>query len=124
MTASIEGTKVIDRPVSDVFRFFADGHVQNHPRWDPDIELHQVGDGPLAVGTMIRRRNSRSGTPVDGPMEIRGRVTFEPAGAGSTSLTMRLEFPSMDEGADTSMIANRMKRSLENIKHLIETQAS
>ena len=34
-----------------------------------------MSDGPIGVGTMIRRRNSRSGTPVEGTMEI---VEFEP----------------------------------------------
>jgi hypothetical protein len=39
------------------------------------MELEQISDGPIRVGTVIRRRNSRSGTPVEGTMEV---VEFEP----------------------------------------------
>ena len=62
----VEVSAVIDRPVADVFHFYAFDHVHNHPRWDPDMELEQVSDGPIGVGTVIRKRNSHSGTPVEG----------------------------------------------------------
>ena len=39
------------------------------------MQLEQVSDGPIGVGTVIRRRNTHSGTPVDGTMEV---VEFEP----------------------------------------------
>ncbi len=44
----IETTEIIDRPLADVFRFYAVEHVRNHPRWDPDIELWLDKPGPLA----------------------------------------------------------------------------
>ena len=69
MSVSFEVSTVIDRPVAEVFHFCAYDHVRNHPRWDENIELEQVSDDPIGVGTMIRRRNSRSGTPVEGRME-------------------------------------------------------
>ncbi len=53
MTAHFQHSQVIDRPIADVFHFFAHEHVRNHPRWDPDIKLKQVSDGPIAVGTII-----------------------------------------------------------------------
>ena len=62
MAAEIDISVVIDRPVAKVFRFYAYEHVRNHPRWDPDIQLEQVSAGPIGVGTVIRRCNSRSGT--------------------------------------------------------------
>jgi hypothetical protein len=65
---------VIDRPVDKVFHFFAVEHVRNHPRWDPDIELWLDSNAPIGVGTIIHRRNKRSGTPVEGTMEV---VEFE-----------------------------------------------
>ena len=46
---------VINRPVADVWRWYAVEHVRNHPRWDPDMELEQISEGP--IGTRIRRRN-------------------------------------------------------------------
>ena len=75
MTAIIQVSQVINRPVDEVFHFYARDHVRNHPRWDPDMELERISPGPFGVGTVIRRRNSRSGTPVEGTMEV---VEFEP----------------------------------------------
>ncbi len=65
----------IARPLADVWQFWAVEHVRNHPRWDPDIELEQISEGPMGRGTRIRRRNTRWETPVDGEMEV---VEFEP----------------------------------------------
>jgi hypothetical protein len=142
MSAEIEVSQVIDRPVAEVFHFYADEHVGNHPRWDPDMELRQISQGPIGVGTMIHRRNSRSGTPVegtmevvefernrafgtlihDGPVEIRGRAIFEALRDDRTRLTIRVELPGMDESMDKSFLTSRMERSIQNIKQLIESQ--
>jgi len=141
MTVKVQASEVIDRPVAKVFHFFAVEHVRNHPRWDPNMELEQVSDGPIGVGTVIRRRNSRSGTPVegtmevvefepnrtmgtvihDGPVEMRGRVTFEAVSDDQTTITFNVELPGMDESMDTSLLAVPMQQSLQNIKQLIET---
>ena len=43
--------------------------------WDPDMQLEHVPDGPIGVGTIIRRRNTHSSTPVAGTVE---EVEFEP----------------------------------------------
>ena len=75
MSVSVQVSTVIDRPVADVFQFYAYDHVRNHPRWDPDMELEQVSEGPIGVGTIIRRRNTHFDTPVEGTMEV---VEFEP----------------------------------------------
>ncbi len=100
MSAHLQHSQVIERSVDKVFHFIAHDHVRNHPRWDPDIFLWLDSDAPLGVGTIIHRRNSRSGTPVegsmevveyvpnqalgtiihDGPAEIRGRMLFEAVG--------------------------------------------
>jgi len=45
----------VDRPIADVWRFYAVEHVRNHPRWDPDIHLEQLSNGPIGLGTRIRR---------------------------------------------------------------------
>ena len=66
----VEVTQTIDRPVATVFDFYARDHVRNHPRWDPMMELEQITDGPIGVGTVIRRRHSHFGDPVDGLMEV------------------------------------------------------
>lgn len=142
MTVQIQVSQVIDRSIDKVFSFFAREHVRNHPRWDPDIELWLDADAPLQVGTIIHRRNRRSGTPVegtmevvefepdrvfatvihDGPVEIRGRTLFEAADEHQTQLTMNVELPGMDESMDTSFLTSRMERSIQNIKQLIESE--
>lgn len=136
-----EVSQEIERPVEVVFRFFADEHVRNHPRWDPDIELERTSDAPMGVGTVIRRRNSRSGTPVEGTMEvveyepnrsfgmvireggaeIRGSATFEPRDGGATLLTIRAEMPHIDEGMG-DRILGLMRRSVSTIKQLVESE--
>ena len=141
MAVRIEVCEEIDRPVPVVFNFFADDHVRNHPRWDPYIELWRTSDEPMGVGTIIHRRNSRSGTPVegtmevveyepnrafgtvtrDGPMEIPGRVTFEEASSEArTRLTIVAEMP-IDESMKDHM-SGLVQQSLQNIKELVEAE--
>jgi len=143
MAVRVQVSQVIDRPPAEVFHFVAHDHVRNHPRWDPDMELEQVSTGPIGIGTVIRRRNSHSGTPVegkmevvefepnrafgaivhDGPVEIHGRTTFEAANHDQTTLTITVEFPGMDESSmDTGLLTSLIERTIRNIKHLIETE--
>ena len=142
MSVQLQVSGLIDRPVADVFHFIAHEHVRNHPRWDPDIELEQMSDGPIGVGTIIKRRNSRSGTPVegtmevvefepnramgtvihDGPTEMRGRMTFEALSDDETSLTIDVELPGLDESMDTNFLTSMIERSVRNMKQLIESE--
>jgi hypothetical protein len=142
MSAKFQHSQIIDRPVAKVFHFYAHEHVHNHPRWDPDIQLEQISDGPIGVGTIIRRRNSRSGTPVegtmevvefepnqvigmiirDGPNEMRGRTTFEAVSDHQTSITTFFELPGMDDSMDKSFLNSRLERSGRNMKQLMESE--
>lgn len=141
MAVKVNVSEVVNRPVAQVFHFFADEHVRNHPRWDPFMQLEQVSDGPIGVGTIIKRINSRSGAPVegtmevvefepnraigmlthDGPVEIRGRTTFEAVGDAQTTLTISVEIRGMDE-AMGGMMTGAIQKSLQNIKQLIESE--
>ena len=141
MSVKVQLSEVIDRPVAEVFHFYAHEHVRNHPRWDPDMHLEQVSDGPIGVGAIIRRRNTHNGTPVegtmevvefepdqsfgvvihDGPTETRGRVTFKAESQERTTLTISAEFVDMEESME-SMITSLMERSVRNIKNLIESE--
>jgi hypothetical protein len=141
MPVKVQLSQVIKRPVGDVFRFYALEHVRNHPRWDPFMQLEQVTDGPIGIGTIIKRINSRSGRPVegtmevvqfepdraigmithDGPVEIHGRATFEAVGEDQTILTMHVEIPGMDESME-SMMSGAIQQSFQNIKQLIESE--
>jgi len=142
MASQIRFSQVIDRPVTKVFHFVAEQHVRNHPRWDPDIELWLESDSPIRVGTIIQRRNSRSGTSVegtmevvefepnrafgtvihDGPAEMRGRITFEVVNEYQTTVTTVIDIPGMDESMDKSFITSRLERSGRNMKQLIESE--
>jgi len=141
MSAKVQASQVIDRRVAEVFHFFAVEHVRNHPRWDPFMRLEQISDGPFGVGTVIKRINSRSGTPVegtmevvefepdraigmlihDGPVVIRGRTTFEAVGDAQTTLTISVEILGMDESMG-DMMTGAIQKSLQNIKQLIESE--
>ncbi len=141
MAVTVKVSEVIERPLAGVFNFYAVDHVRNHPRWDPDMQLEQVSDGPIGVGTVIRRINSHSGSPVegtmdvtefehnrsfavvihDGPEETRGRVTFESVGEGSTRLNLTAEFLDMDPSF-SDFITPLIQRSYRNIKALIESE--
>ena len=141
MAVKIKVSQVIDRPVDKVFHFYADEQIRNHPRWDPDMHLGQISEGPIGIGTVIRRRNTHSGTPVDGSMEVvefernkafgvvihdgpsvtRGRITFESKSEKQTILTIHAEFTDMDE-AMGERIAGMVERSARNIKQLVESE--
>ncbi len=133
----IEVQEIIDRSPADVFRFIATEHVRNHPRWDPLMELEQVSEGPIGVGTVIRRRHTHSGEPIEGTMEVveyepdrvfgmvihdgsvemRSRMSFDPEGQESTRLTGIIDIPSATSPIDPAPI----EASLREMKRLIES---
>lgn len=141
MTVKAQASGIIEHPVSKVFQFHAVEHVQNHPRWDPDIKLEQISDGLMGVGTMIKRISTRSGKPVegtmevvefepdqsvtmvihDGPVKMIARATYEEEGDNKTKLTFNIEFPDMDE-MDTDMLVSGMQRSLRNVNQLLTSE--
>ena len=142
MALHIEYSHVINRPVDKVFHFMVVEHVKNHPRWDSDIELWLDSDEPIGVGTVIRRRNTRSGTPVDGTMEVTeyetnrkfttiiqdglskmiGEINFEPVGDNQTNVTMLIDLPDMDESMDTSFLMKRLEEVARIREELIEAE--
>jgi len=142
MSVQVQVSQVFERPLEKVFHFLADEHIRNHPRWDPDMELEQISEGPTGVGTLIRRRNSHSGTPVegtmevvefdpnramgmlihDGPVEMRSRMTFEAVSDDQTKITINVELPGMDESMDKSFLTSAIERSVQNMKQLIESE--
>jgi len=132
----IEVSQVTDRPPAVVFRFISVDHVRNHPRWDPKMELQQLSEGPIRVGTIIRRRHTQ-GAPTegtmevveyepdrtfgmvirDGPVEMLSRMTFEPDGQGGTIIRGSVDIPAMNEPIDQRPI----EESLRRMKQLIES---
>lgn len=142
MALQIEHSHVIDRSVDKVFHFMVVDHVKNHPRWDSDIELWLDSNEPIGVGTIINRRNSRSGTPVEGTMEVTeyetnqkistviregssmmiGEIYFEAVGDDQTKVTTKVNLPNMDKNADTSFLMQRLEEVGKIRKNLIESE--
>jgi hypothetical protein len=143
-TVDVQVSTEVESPIADVWRFYATDHVRNHPRWDPDMHLEQLSDGPIGLGTRIRRVNTRWGTPVEGEMEIvefeperamgavihdanmdiQGRAVFESRGAERTVLTMFVDVPALDDPEKVEFMRSMMQRSVDNMKRLIETETS
>jgi uncharacterized protein YndB with AHSA1/START domain len=143
MALQIEYSHVIKRPIEKVFHFMVVDHVKNHPRWDSDIELWLENDQPIGVGTIIKRRNSRSGTHVEGTMEVTeyehnrkfttiihdgpakmiGGLLFEPLGEDQTKVTTVIDLPDMDEDMDTSFLMKRLEEVAKIREELIEAEA-
>ena len=143
MSASVQVSELIARPVTAVFQFHATEHVRNHPRWDPYMRLEQQTEGPIRVGTIIKRTNSRSGSPitgtmevtefqpdrsmamrvVDGGLEMDAKATYEADGPERTRITVRVELPGMDATMDMSEFAGGIQASLRAIKRLLESEA-
>ncbi|MGA7269794.1 MAG: SRPBCC family protein [Acidimicrobiia bacterium] len=137
----LEVSTIIDRPVATAWDFYAVHHVENHPRWDPTLELEATSDGPIGVGTVIKRRASRFGDTTegtmevvefepekimrvrtrDGPMTINGWVLFEPVDDETTRLTLGGEFPGVDDSME-DRIRPMMEQSASTIKALIESE--
>lgn len=142
MTVRVQHSQTIDRPVAAVFDFMARDHIRNHPRWDPSIELEQLTPGPMGVGTIIRRRTKRGGTVAegtmevvefeperavgtvikDGPIEMRGRITFEAAGPNRTIVTRIAEFPGDEAPVDTALIQTLLEESARTLQELLESE--
>lgn len=137
----VEVSTTIDRPVSTVWDFYAVHHVENHPRWDPTIELQADWEDPIGVGTVIKRRANRFGTITertmevvefeperamrvrtqDGPMLINGWALFDPVDGDHTRLRIGGEFPGLDESM-ADQIRPMMERSASTIKAMIESE--
>jgi hypothetical protein len=132
---------VIDRPVSTVWDFYAVHHVENHPRWDPSLELEATSEEPIGVGTVIKRRATRFGKTTqgtmevvefepekvmrvktqDGPMTINGWVLFEAVEDHKTKLVLGGDFPGLDDSMEEKL-RPMMERSASNIRSLIESE--
>jgi uncharacterized protein YndB with AHSA1/START domain len=135
-------SKVIDRPPPVVWQFLVIDHIRNHPRWDPNMNVRQLTEGPIGMGTRIHRRHTRLGTPIEGtmevvefeperlvgfvihdetpsgPLEVRSRMSVDREGSGGTTLTIDLELPGPASSMDPSMV----EASLEKMKELIEAE--
>jgi hypothetical protein len=104
------------------------------------MHLEQLSEGPIGVGTTIRRVNTRWGEPVEGEMEVvefeaertfavrihdgnmdmDGRVTFESPGSGRTRMTVTTDIPGLDDPEKVGFLRTMMQRSVDNVKAILE----
>ncbi len=137
----IEASTIIGRSLPIVWDFYAVHHVENHPRWDPSLELKATSDAPIGVGTVIRRRATRFGQTTegtmevveyepervmrvethDGPMTIFGYARFEALGHHETRLTIGGELPGLDE-TTAARLRPMIEHSAATIKSLVEAE--
>lgn len=135
----IEMSEVIDHPITDVFSFYADQHLVNHPRWDPEMRLSIATDGEVGIGTVFNRYHTHFGDPIEGTMtvidfernqtfglavddgfgEFYGRLTFEPINEGTTRVSMLLDVPHMSDTDDDTLLLKVARRWLDNAEALI-----
>ena len=137
----LEVSTNIERPVAVVWDFYAVHHIENHPRWDPSLELEATSDGPIGVGTVIKRRATRFGTTTegtmevteyepeqvmrvethDGPMTIHGFARFEALGDQQTKMTIGADIPGLDDSM-ADQVRPMMEHSAATIKSLVEAE--
>jgi hypothetical protein len=67
----LSASQVIQHPPTEVFRFVATEHFQNHPKWDPAVTaITQTSPGPMGLGTTARLVRTDRGRRVEGTMEV------------------------------------------------------
>lgn len=114
MASVFSGSAIVDRPISEVFAFLADG--TNDPKFSPRVqEIQKITDGPLGAGTVFESKVKDAGmttsrkfelTAFEAPTKIRwaersknmitvpdGGYDLEPIGDTQTKVTIhnRLE---------------------------------
>jgi hypothetical protein len=107
------------------------------------MELKQLTEGPVGIGTRFQRRHTRIGAPIEGtmevvefepgqsigvvildnapngPLEVHGRTTLEPVDeGGGTRITIHLDIPAMEAPMDPGMIEGGLRK----MKELIEAE--
>ena len=135
----VDLSEEIAHPVSDVFAFYADDHLENHPRWDPDIQLSLATDGEVGIGTVFHRTHTHYGDEVLGSMEVIeftrdevfglviddgfgelfARLSFEPVDERTTRVSARIDIPDV-EGVSEEHLRALAERWLHRTEDLID----
>lgn len=104
MTARIETSIIIARPVRTVFEFITD--PQKAPQWRPVLEERVISAGPVGVGTTIRRVVQFLGRRIERDAQIteyapNEKVSFKTASLFPVAATFAVEAA----GAGTKLTA-------------------
>jgi hypothetical protein len=146
----LSASQVIQRPPTEVFRFVATEHFQNHPTWDPAVtSITQTSPGPMGVGTTARLVRTDRGRRVEdsmevteyqpvrsltevsrfGPFTLHARATLAPVAPSSTRLELVID--TRARGVIRLLLPlmkgtfrKTMARSLRIIKQQVEATAS
>jgi len=146
----LSASQVIQRPPTEVFRFVATEHFQNHPKWDPAVtSITQTSPGPMGVGTTARLVRTDRGRRVEGSIEVteyqpvrsftevsrfgpftlHARATLAPVAPSSTRLELVID--TRARGVIRLLLPlmkgtfrKTMARSLRIIKQQVEATAS
>ena len=136
----------IDAPPSEVFRFVAAEHFQNHPKWDPAVlEMTQTSPGPMCEGTTARLVRSDAGRRTEGvvtvtrfepdrafaavvqfgPFRLEQQAICSPTATGGTRLTLVIDTRARGPlrlllPVMRPRFAHTMRASLESIKQHVE----
>ena len=143
--AGLRQSVVINRPPAEVFEFVSD--LENDSQWGLTTQTRRTSPGPLGVGTTFRQRDRFLGRPLELSMEVvgfepnhqmairatsrllslAGDRTVEPVGAAATRLTLTGggHARGMLKLAEPLLVAagrRRLRRQLDDLKHLLETR--
>lgn len=135
--AHAEHTVIVDRPISEVFAFLADG--TNEPLWRPEVtSIEHVsgsglgaqyaqtmkGPGGRTIAGDFRLTRFDEPTRIDfevtaGPARPTGSYVLRATGAGSTEVTFRLDLtPKGLMKLMTPMINKQVKAEVANLDNL------
>ncbi|ABA59429.1 hypothetical protein Noc_2987 [Nitrosococcus oceani ATCC 19707] len=110
---SAQSSIVIARPVEDVFRFISVDFFSNYPKWSPEVvELEQLSDGPVRVGTLGRQVRKDQGRRTESKFRI---TRFEPnqcfscEGTGQVPFRVIYNFASLDQATQVKFTFELLK---------------
>ncbi|MGG7055696.1 SRPBCC family protein [Nitrosomonas sp. ANs5] len=141
---------IVKRSASELFHYIGDGLFENYPKWSPEVkELEQLTPGPVGLGTEGRQVRVDQGRRSESRFKIfayeaNTRVTLvgisdpfrcmydlEDINSGeSTKLTFTFELLELLmvmrplEGLVRIAIKEGAERTVQNIKRLVEANAS
>jgi uncharacterized protein YndB with AHSA1/START domain len=141
-----EHSRIIDRPIEDVFAFVGD--QTNTPRWQAGlVEVRRTSDGPIGIGTthtlvrtFMRRRMEADNEylayvpnelitfrTTSGPVRMEASYVFESTADG-TRLTSRIEMDAsglmnLAEPLIAAGLRREMRAAFQVLKDLLENRA-
>lgn len=145
---SAQSSIVIARPVDDVFQFISVNFFQNYPKWSPEVvELEQLSDGPVEVGTRGRQVRNDQGRRTESTFRVNRFETnrcFACEGTNQTPFRVIYNFEPLDQATKVQFTFELLKidffmrpfekliemairggadRTVHNLKGLLEEEA-